>query len=417
MSSLSKELCALRKERKLSIQDIYEKTRIDIQTIEAVEDGSIFEHHEKGKPYLRSFIRTYAKALGIADDDIVKALDDQEIGSYDGLISKKYLKQPVPGEPSPKSSAVDDQNEGERPKLSTRRGSAPGASAKDSSKSGKKSASEGEIEKKDQQVKRTPATSSIDIPDEMDKPDPNREHNQTITDRPNVTNVDWANTVRKAEPVGKKPMMPVGIAATVIVILGIGSAIYFGSGALGSLGSTLSDVTDTSEPADTEVPDTEGIPSLPDTLVDNDEPEQQQEETEELSEAEAPGFTETAETAEPETLPDTLQLILHGADGVLEPVRVRSDADHTLRPYWVEEGQGIAINFVDEIQFTGNFNRMGVMFNGHPVDEFMDYLNEDGFVVLTRSLFQEDAIFTQPASEDQYQDYNFPADVIEPDLD
>lgn len=413
MSSLSKELCALRKERKLSIQDIYEKTRIDIQTIEAVEDGSIFEHHEKGKPYLRSFIRTYAKALGIADDDIVKALDDQEIGSYDGLISKKYLKQPVQGESPSKSSTSDAQKEAERPKLSTRRGSSPGASAKEQSKSGEKSARD--VEKKDQQVKRTPATSSIDIPDEMDMPDPNRAHNQTITDRPNVTNVDWANTVRKAEPVDKKPIMPLGIVATIIVILGIGSAVYFGSGALGSLGSTLSDVTDTSEPAESEIPDTEGIPSLPDTLVDNDEPEQgQPEESAELNGA--PDFTDAAETAEPEPLPDTLQLVLYGADGVLEPVRVRSDTDNTLRPYWVEVDEGIALNFLDEIEFTGNFSRMGVMFNGHPIDEFMDYLNEDGFIVLTRNMFQQDAIFTRPAEDTQYEDYDLPTNVIEPDI-
>ena len=67
MSVLSQELCALRKERKLSIQDVYEKTRIDVQTIEAIEDGSIFHHEDKNKPYLRSFIRTYAKAIQVAD--------------------------------------------------------------------------------------------------------------------------------------------------------------------------------------------------------------------------------------------------------------------------------------------------------------------------------------------------------------
>lgn len=414
MSALSQELCALRKERKLSIQDIYEKTRIDVHTIEAIEDGSIFQQHEKGTPYLRSFIRTYAKAVNVADEDIVKALDDEEIGEYDGLISKKYLNSPVSSSKSttPKKPASGQESDS-KPKLSLRRGSTQTADSGQASPQAKAASSSPEPSEKEDDLKRTRATSSIDIPDELDQPDPNRPHNQTITDRPNVTNVDWADTVKKAEPTNKRSFLSLGIVAAVIILVGIGSALYFGAGPLGSIGATLSDVADNTPSEEPETPDTEGIPTLPDTLVDEDITDEEREELSEAAQETDEVIDAEPDISEPTTLPDTLQLVIVAADGVLEPVRVRSDTDDTLRPYWVELGNGITIDFVDQLEFRGQFNRIGVLFNGHPMENFMDYLNEDGFVELTRGTFQEDERFTEPADEDDYEDIILPGNIEE----
>ena len=91
MSNISDDLVQIRKSKRLSRQDVYYKCRLPIETIEAIEDGSIFSGTTKNKTYLRSYFRTYAKAVGIADSDMINALDEHEIGTYNDGLYQIYV--------------------------------------------------------------------------------------------------------------------------------------------------------------------------------------------------------------------------------------------------------------------------------------------------------------------------------------
>ena len=402
MSALSNELCALRKERKLTVQDIYEKTRIDVKTIESIESGSFFSRTDIGQPYLRSFIRTYARTLGISESDITAAIDQHFNGNYDGLIGQNYLSKPAAAET-------------DKPKVSSRRkNSSQQSLSSDSGFSQKDSTAQQKADPDDHTSSKQPlATSSLDIPKDLDKPNLDLEHNQTLTDRPDLKSVDWVSTVKRAKlPSGNSKMM-VGLLAAILILAGIGSAIYFGTASFsfGNNGNNMiagdTNVSETSED--------EGLPALPDSLVNNNDSVRSAGESDsDVDNDESPTQADQTDDAQQSvSLPDELQIVIVASDGVLEPVRVRSDTDNTLRPFWLEEGEGMVVDFSDEVEFRGQFQRMSIYFNGHPVENFTDFIDEDGFVILTREYFQENPHFAEPADEDEYDDITIPENLEE----
>jgi len=86
MSSVGKDLAKIRKHLNYSIEEVHDITKIPIDTIRAIESGEIFHQSVEIKTYVRSFVRTYARALKIKDEDIIKALDQQESGNYNSLL-------------------------------------------------------------------------------------------------------------------------------------------------------------------------------------------------------------------------------------------------------------------------------------------------------------------------------------------
>ncbi len=81
--SLGKDLASIRKELGLTLEEIQSSIKIPLHTLSSIENDSIFESTEHNTIYIRSFIRSYARALKLNDNDIVKALDDVEAGIYD----------------------------------------------------------------------------------------------------------------------------------------------------------------------------------------------------------------------------------------------------------------------------------------------------------------------------------------------
>lgn len=99
MASLGADLAAIRKNSGLSFEDIQERTKLSPNIITSIEDGSIFENLDKNKTYIRSYVRNYAKAFGVTEAAIVKALDEVEKGRYEGNIdpmSNDKDEQPEP---------------------------------------------------------------------------------------------------------------------------------------------------------------------------------------------------------------------------------------------------------------------------------------------------------------------------------
>jgi hypothetical protein len=90
MASVGKDLAAIRQHLGYTVDDIHAITKIPINTINSIEKGSIFTSGEENPTYVRSFVRSYARAIKISDDLVVKALDQQNYGNYNHLLLNKY---------------------------------------------------------------------------------------------------------------------------------------------------------------------------------------------------------------------------------------------------------------------------------------------------------------------------------------
>jgi hypothetical protein len=91
MSTLYQDLKAIREKQRMTILDVYERTRITEENIRLIESGEMFTREDVNKIYMRSFTRTYGRAVGISDEDIVTALDYMEADMYEGFLAQKYL--------------------------------------------------------------------------------------------------------------------------------------------------------------------------------------------------------------------------------------------------------------------------------------------------------------------------------------
>jgi len=90
MASVGKDLAAIRRHMGYTVDDIHGITKIPINTINSIESGAIFTSGEENPTYVRSFTRSYARAIKLNDDLIVKALDQQNYGNYNHLLLNKY---------------------------------------------------------------------------------------------------------------------------------------------------------------------------------------------------------------------------------------------------------------------------------------------------------------------------------------
>ena len=137
MPRFSEDLVQIRKKMLLSRQDVFFKCRIPLETIENLEDASVFTGSMKNKTYRRSYYRTYAKAIGISDSDITEALDQFESNSYEGMLAEKYLSGDE--ESSDADATEDEETPDERDNASARAGEASSADDNTSGSDGKTS--------------------------------------------------------------------------------------------------------------------------------------------------------------------------------------------------------------------------------------------------------------------------------------
>ncbi len=69
MESIGTYLRRTREARGLSLDEIADATRISLQSLEALEEGR-FERLP-GEPFVRGFLRSYARALGMRGDEVI----------------------------------------------------------------------------------------------------------------------------------------------------------------------------------------------------------------------------------------------------------------------------------------------------------------------------------------------------------
>lgn len=462
MSSLSKDLISIRKHRKISINDVFEKSRIPVNTVESIENGSIFNEFAHNRTYLRGFLRTYARTLGIRDEDMSEALDHYEKGTYKGFLVEKYLKndtsEPPEGQADKTGAAGASAGASEGieggPKAHGEGAKGPDRSMKDRTIK--------DVERLDKSLHRSKATVSTGDESEYIQSGTHRSENIEARRPPTATSVDWANTLHHINQAESKNGLYIGILI-VLLVLGAGSyftyTYFFSNGVapfpgdedtrppLDDSGETAPGMADTlqstqqpsdqppvqqsPQPPQEQPEDQEAGESIEGTITgqqpEEDDPQDGQVQDEETGEAlgseasearperllvsddgrdagEQPEETPTAGTPETDTLQDpepegalqstpgetvaladTLIVTVHADEHRLEPVRVRSDVDNMLRPYWIEQGEALRFPFVDLIQISGELQDMQVIINGHVIEDIEPLLNENRMLTLDRT--------------------------------
>lgn len=331
MASLGNDLASVRIERDLSIEDLKQKTKIPVSILKSIEDDTIFDKINENNTYTRSYVRSYAKAVGIENDRIVRALDQVQKAQYKGgLLNDTDIER--------RSSFEYDSPEGKH-------------EADDGDMLHDHSPEFSQSEKETEPQKETSASDT--------------------STPPSVNTVDWADMGRKFTPIESKSRMWVGIVILVVFVVGAGAVAWYQFYENEPNGDEQITQNETTQPA-----------VDPDSLQLN--------------------LTEPASTSNSEltsgndgkvTLPDTLSLLIYAAYDKLEPVRVNSDLLDSLNPYWIEQGEAFRFEFVNNIEFRGQYSRMAILFNGHVIENFRQrFLNsQTGMVEINRSFFEEES--------------------------
>lgn len=367
MPSIGKDLATIRKHLGLSIEDIQNATKIPLQTLQSIEDNSIFEDSDEIQTYIRSFVRTYGRKLKLDDDLVLEALDRQEVGGYDHQLLEAF---PELAPERPKNEPVSRSTEST---AESDKSPEPGADDKAEATGGDFS-STGSDEKTDSDVSR----------EEKDSPP------LAATTEPSVRSVNWADMGKKfSKQKNGAPVQLIGIGVIAIFVIAIAYFIFSGD---------MFESDETSQPENPPVPeetlneDESGIP-----LDLSDSPE-----------SESDVDSDPSASAE---LSDTLFVTIYAANDRLDPVRVWSDLKPRVDPYWIEQGFASNYEFSDTIRFRGQYSRMLVFMNGHRIDNFrQQYFNEEeNSVELTRDLFEDDPKWASPIP------FELPPNVEEPD--
>lgn len=360
MESLGNDLARIRKEQELSLDDIHKATKIPPHILQSIEDDSIFSDLQENPTYIRSYIRSYAKTLSIDEQQIIYALDKKEKGRYGGSL-KELLDEDY--ESTQKTTFELDEGASESTDKET--DNTEGQMVHDhspefESDSGEPTASGSEQPESDEEV-------------------------------PTVQTVDWADMGRQFQPLeSTKSRVWIGILGIVLVV---GAVIYFFffdnrfTTSKGTPSSAQTEITtgNTDEPADSLQLSVMASAAADSAIAMNDTSE----------------VTNPVQNTTLSELPDTVNVVLYAAYGKLEPVRVFTDIMDDINPYWLEQGEAYRFNFVDEIQIRGQYSRMELLLNGHPIKNLREqfYNPDTRLLEINRSYFVGDSTWLQTAPD------------------
>lgn len=362
MASLGSDLAHIRKERELSLEDIYESTKIPTRILESIEDDSIFTDFENNATYIRSYVRSYAKALSIDEKQIIYALDKVEKNDYSGSLQSLFDEQPK------HSFEYDEEDTG----------------------ADEESADSDELQDEGMVHDHTPEFQTDSSEDSQETP---RSSPLPKADHPDVKSVDWADMGRKFKPLKSVQSRTwAGIFITLLIIIGTISFFYFyetdsvSSEVANNPTATIQQEESTDQEVSTDSLELDIVPSS---------------ETNDTSERQPATTADDIPNEALSTLPDTLSVVLYAAYGRLEPVRVYTDIMDDINPYWIEQGEAIRFNFINELNIRGQFSRMVLLLNGHPVQNLREeFYNPDSRLLeINRSYFENDTQWLQAAPD------------------
>lgn len=329
--SLGSDLETIRKEKNLSLEDIFEVTKIPVHTLNSIEKDTLFKSSSESKTYLRSFVRSYAKALKITDANILKALEATENGTYDHDLIKLINPETLSEAYSLKKDKVEVDNE--------------------------KSIDPEEL-------------SADTYQKEIDSSNEKIIKEEPKTTRPTVDTINWADMSKKvyASPANSK----IGLLLIIILIIGgLGTAGYFYGGDLIGMFSSeeVSEPPTTAQDPVTSNQDVTTVPNDSTTVDDNSQ-------------------NNSLNTSENLVLPETLTVVLYAAYDKLEPVRVTSDFNNRTNPFWMDQGEAYYFDFTDSLRVRGQYSRFLLMYNGNVINNPRQNHFDPNFdaIVLTREI-------------------------------
>lgn len=349
MASLGKDLAQIRKERNISLDEVYEATKIPKRIIRSIEDDSIFSDFEENSTYIRSYVRSYAKALSIDERQIVYALNKQAKDRYSGSLQK--LMQEPPAQP-----LYDERDD--------------------------KPESEQEPQKREEPVQEE---SQESVSDEKAQP-VEKQATEKSQKKPGIRSVDWADMGKQFQPLKTaKSRTGIGLLAILLLLAASGGVFYFyfyeSTPPNISNNQNAVNQQETPQTVNTDSPEINIVPS-----TEND--------TSALTSARESNLQNEGL----ESLPDTLSILLYAAYGKLEPVRVYTDIMDNVNPYWIEEGDAFRFNFVNDINIRGQLSRIVLFMNGHVIQDFREkfYNPETRLIEINRSYFEGEPKWLQP---------------------
>lgn len=115
----SRDMRLIREDRGMSIDDIHAETRIARTLIESFEQGGLYNHPTFNEVYLRSFVRAYADAVGISQDDALDGLESALDGAYDDALAVRYKQAPSAEDEERLGGADEETNDAEPTEEST----------------------------------------------------------------------------------------------------------------------------------------------------------------------------------------------------------------------------------------------------------------------------------------------------------
>ena len=109
-TSFEADLRATRDAADLSLADIQQKTRIPVDVLRRFEEGDLIGDPTYNEVYLKAFLQSYAKAVGVAPSAVLAAFAEQKRGGYSGSLHPETGGAPAssPGADAPPPVATPD---------------------------------------------------------------------------------------------------------------------------------------------------------------------------------------------------------------------------------------------------------------------------------------------------------------------
>ncbi len=104
----SSDLRRIREERGLTLEALYEKTKIPLSVLQDFEETGLFDNPVFNRVYLRSLVRTYALFVDIPSKVALQGLDEALLDSYKGRLATAFLgKKPPEDQEMPEAEAPE----------------------------------------------------------------------------------------------------------------------------------------------------------------------------------------------------------------------------------------------------------------------------------------------------------------------
>lgn len=113
----ARDMRRIREANDVSAEDIYRETMISVHIVESFERDGLFEHPTFNRVYLRSFVRSYATAVGVDPHRAVEELERALEGDYANELAVEYLgDEPETPSPPSETETPSEEEETDKPK-------------------------------------------------------------------------------------------------------------------------------------------------------------------------------------------------------------------------------------------------------------------------------------------------------------